>query len=320
MAIKSVTNANLAQYVAERTAKGSEIQTGEQVTAEVQRTAEAKSPVVAAVAETTPDAPPDPGVQTPSAKEPKKEGKGSFQERINELTREKKELDEFAQSEYEARLASQRRIEELETQLKQLTPAPKAAEVEAEPDPAKFTDQKEFLSAWGDWNRRQALAMFKAEEAARQAKEHAQKQDELLKARAEKAMAEIPDFADVIERGSKRNGNAVPNHIKAAIMESDYGPQIAYELAKDEALEKRIYGLSPAKALLELGKIESTYEAREPAASQAAPAKTPTVTKAPPPMTQLKPSDAVIPQDLSQPMNFKDYKRKRIEENRRARG
>src|ERR1700744_2745034 len=135
MAIKSVTNANLAEYVAERQIKPAEIQTPEQMTAAVEKIAEVVNPIVEAK-ETKPNVSgaPDPGEQEPTAKK-----KNPVQPRIDELTAQKRELEEFAESEYEMRLRAERRIGELENELKNAKPAPKAEEVkeDLEPDPTK---------------------------------------------------------------------------------------------------------------------------------------------------------------------------------------
>lgn len=312
MAIKTVNQDNLADYVANRVAKGSELSTAKDVQEMAQKADSARNPVVAEVVETSPDAPPDPGVQTRGDK-PKRNG---VQERIDELTREKKELDEFAQSEYEARLQAQRRIDELESQVKQLQPVKEAPKEELEPDPTAFTDQKEFLKKWGEWQRTTARKEFAAEQAKLQDEARIATANELLKARVEKAKIDIPDFEDVIERAD-RTQILVPNHIQAAIVDSDLGPQLAYHLAKHPDEQKRIFALSPAKALLELGKIEIQYEKTgEPLAVPDTPVKT---TRAPAPMTPLKVTEGQIPVDLSQPMPFRDFKAKRLAEIRRNR-
>src|SRR6185503_1994512 len=135
--IQSVTNENVAEYVNERKALGSEVKTPEQVKQEDANVAAGVKP------EPTP----------PSVKPDSK--KNSVQDRIDELTREKHELNEFAETEYEARLQAQRRISELEKQI-QVTQAPPKVEV-PEPKPADYlkddgsVDQDKFLAEWGKW-------------------------------------------------------------------------------------------------------------------------------------------------------------------------
>jgi hypothetical protein len=122
MAIKTVNSANLAEYVAERNLqKAPDLQTAEQMTEAVNKMADAKSPIVEAK-ETKPNVSgaPEPSNEEPTAK------KNPVQPRIDELTRQKRELEEFAESEYDMRLRAERRIGELETELKTAKPEVKA--------------------------------------------------------------------------------------------------------------------------------------------------------------------------------------------------
>src|ERR1700678_2609994 len=99
MAIKSVTAENLAEYVAERRGKGSEIATGETEVAaadaskangSVSEGPPPGNPVIKAVTETTADAPVDPGNKEPTAA---KADRKQVQDRIDELTRLRKEAE-----------------------------------------------------------------------------------------------------------------------------------------------------------------------------------------------------------------------------------
>ncbi len=118
-----------------------------------------------------------------------------------------------------------------------------------------------------------------------------------------------------------RRGDKVPNHIVAAFNESDLGAHLAYYLSKHEKEASRIYSMTPAKALLALGKIEDTLvkkpkevELKEPAPPSKADTK-PQVTRAPAPMPSLSGSADIQP-DLSK-MNFSEYKRHRLEQRKR---
>src|SRR3954468_13390497 len=99
MAIKTVTNENLADFVSSRP-KAADISTPEGITAEVTKGdgPTPGNPVITTGVETK-DAPPDPQADN----KPKRKD-NPVQARIDELTREKKELDEAFQDEYETRL------------------------------------------------------------------------------------------------------------------------------------------------------------------------------------------------------------------------
>lgn len=315
MAIKSVTSANLADYVAERQIKPAEIQTPEQMTDAVNKIAD----VVVEAKETKPNVTgaPDPGEQEPSAKK-----KNPVQPRIDELTAQKRELEEFAESEYEMRLRAERRIGELEADLKAAKPEPTKVvkEEELEPDPTKYTDQKDFLKDWGKWNRNEALKEFNKIEAERQFQVEQGKMNARIAAQIETAKADLPDFVEVIEAAGKENP-FVPEHIKMAILDSDVGAHLAYHIRKNPEEEKRLYALTPAKALLELGKLELKYT-KEATSTDVVSIKTSTTdstntTKAPPPPPSLKGKEAgIVPTNTSAPMNFKDYRNARLEQQR----
>jgi len=142
--------------------------------------------------------------------------------------------------------------------------------------------------------------------------------DELLTERVELARKTIEDFDEVIKSRDNARRN-VPPHIVAAIRESALGPQLAYHMAKHPDEEARIYRMSPAQALLALGKIELDYEPKAKAEEPPKVAKPPPQTKAPAPITPLKGESAVVPEDLSQPMDFKAYKQRRLQELRARR-
>jgi len=326
MAIKTVTSANVAEYVAERTAKGSVIATGEQQVAAADAagpstdgTPTPGNPVIKpGVAETVNTAP-DPGNPTPSAKSAEKT---PVQARIDELTRLRKEAEEFAEDEYASRLRAEARIAELENQVKTLQPQPEQPKPEElkRPSPKDFTTQEEYDQAMEAYDakrderiRQQAIAQGR-EEARQQA------QNELMMKRVELAKQDIPDYVEVLEAASKRT-SVVPNHIKAAFHELEYGPQVAYELAKDAALEKRIFALSPAKALAELGKLELKYANKPTAVTDPAAKPTPETTRAPAPLQSVRPTgEGEIRLDLTKPMPFAEYKAAKMAQRRAERG
>lgn len=316
MAIKSVTSANLAEYVAERNIKPTEIQTPEQMTDAVNKIADVVNPVIEAK-ETKPNitGAPDPGDQEPTAKK-----KNPVQPRIDELTAQKRELEEFAESEYELRLRAEKRIGELETELKTAKPVEVKAEVkqeELEPDPTKYTDQKEFLKDWGKWNRNEALKEFNKVEADRKLQADQAQINARIATQIEAAKADLPDFVEVIEAAGRENP-FVPEHIKMAILDSDVGAHLAYHIRKNPEEEKRLYALTPAKALLELGKLELKYTKAEVSSEASTKTSTTTdtkTTKAPPPPPSLKGKEpGIVPTNISAPMNFKDYRAARLEQ------
>lgn len=324
MAIKTVTNANLAEYIQERQAGGSKIASGEEQVAAADAAPPSTDgsptpghPVIKpGVAETTSTAP-DPGNPKPSAKPA---DKTPVQARIDELTRQRKEMEEFAEDEYAARLRAEARIDALEAEKKASKPqveAPKPEELKR-PSPKDFETQDAYDAAMEAYDQRRDARV--RQEAIEQGKReaHVAVQNAAMTAKIEAAKKDFPDYGDVIEAADRRKPQ-VPLHIQAAIIESDFGAHIAYELAKDAALEARIFKLPAAKALLELGKLEDKLEAKF-AKSVVTTTTTPTLetTRAPAPITTVRGGDGDVRKDLTKPMPFHEYKAQRLAE-RRAR-
>lgn len=309
MVIKTVNADNLAEFVANRPNTAA-FSTNAQV-AEALAPEKKDEAVVATGSETVSTAP-DPGAQEPSAKK----GPKPVQPRIDELTKERKEALEFAEEEYERRLGAERRIAELEEQVKAAAPPMMQAEPElVEPDPKKYTDQELFNKDWKEWQDKIIDLKVEKKLNAERAAEYHRQQDELLTERVELARKDLPDFDSVIASRDKAR-RMVPAHIVAAIRESDYGPQLGYHLAKHPEVEKKIYSLTPAAALLALGKIEMDYEPKAEAKEPASVTTKPPQTRAPAPITPLKGEGGPIPEDLSAPMPFTEYKRRRDAEKR----
>lgn len=316
MAIEVVNTDNLAEYAARR----AELRNpSAMVASAVPATAETPAVIAAEEAAAVVTGgeeikAPDPGEQEPTAAKKRKDN--PIQPRIDELVRARKEADEFAEGEYEARLQAQRRVSELEQQVKELTEAKPKPVSEPEliaPDPSKYTDQalynKDFEAYQEKLIDKRVTTRLEAERAA----ERQQAQDALLTERVALARKDIPDFDEVIE-AKQKSRVSVPSHIVAAITESEYGPQLAYSLAKDSALEKRIYGFSPAKALLELGRLELDYKPKAEAKAEAEAPQKPVNTRAPAPIKSLRGEGGSVQSDLSQPMPFKEYKRLKLQE------
>lgn len=308
MAIKSVTADNVAEFAAAR----------------------AQPP--APVAEKTPPETPEQAsaqaaaAEVPGAKaEPKEAPKNSVQARIDELTREKKELDELAQTEYEARLQAQRRIAELEAQVKTVQPEPKA-EPKPRPDRAKYDDPTKYENDLLEWNQEETLRKFRAEQEQAQREAAQREAARRLEEQKETARAKFADFDEVIAHADKTL--AIPATLKPVLdgvaVEGEHGVEVLYHLAKHPDEAKRIFALKPVAAAMALGRIEEQYMAKAAAKAEAKPETTtqPPVSKAPPPLPSLSSgATGTVVTDLSQPLSYKDYKRVRMGEikQRRAR-
>jgi hypothetical protein len=344
MAIRTVDASNVAEYVAERTAKGNTVLTPEQVIEHADRIEAAKkvdaparteptpgNPIISAGEAETKDAPPDPGTLKPTAKEPSREQVAKakagtdpgVQKRLDELIASAREAEEISAEEYNNRLRAEGRVQELERELQaaKATKEPPPPELK-EPDPndPQFKTVAEFLvadRAYQKQVREREIAQARQEE--RLAIEM-QRENELLAARIEVAKVDLPDFVEVIESGDRVKVE-LPQYVQNLIKASEVGPQIAYHLAKFPEEQKRILKLRPELALAELGKIASKYEKKANGSTTtppAAPSKTPIeTTRAPAPVTPVRAGETPVEVDLSKPMPATQYIRLRREQMRR---
>lgn len=245
-------------------------------------------------------------------------------EKIRKLIAKKhramKEAEEFGRDEARRAMAAEARAAALQREIEALKgtksgegPAPDDSE--DEPKPENFKTVGEYTRALTKYEvakaKREALAnaekakeQDKAEKTQAQANERAQtfakRQAEFMKA--------TPDYEEIVE-GADFD---VPNVAMQYMVESEYGPQLAYHLAKNPDVADRLRNLSPGRVLAELGKLESKFE-KQPEA-QAAPT-TRTVSKAPPPITPLEGKTTPVTKDPSQ-MSFAELRALREQQKR----
>ena len=152
-------------------------------------------------------------------------------------------------------------------------PSPNGAT--AEPDPEDFDSDVEFMRAAARFEvqQQQATTATEREQIIRGA---------LWEAKVEAASEALPDYADIVGKSQLDVTN-----IREAIMESARGPELAYHLATNPELAERLNRMSPVKAALELGKLETQLTAPVKAAS-----------KAPPPANTIRTSGSSVPVDL----------------------
>jgi len=208
-----------------------------------------------------------------AASKPKKQS-GGWQKRIDKKTREA--ADARREAEYWKSQALKNAAAEKPTQETATKPA---ADNAGKPDPAKFETHAEYVEAVADWKADQKLKAFQAEqEKARLLSEHQAKQ----KAYADKIQALAEKHEDFQEALESVADIQIPAHINAALLESDLGDELTYELAKNREELERIVKLSAISAAREIGKIEARIVSRtqKPTPSQ----ETKKTTKAPKPL------------------------------------
>jgi hypothetical protein len=216
----------------------------------------------------------DPDDEPEPKPEPKK-GKKSFQDRIDELTRGKREA-ERREAELLKRLEAHevRKSEEnttaepkpLREQLPAEAPSPDATDENGEPiyplgefDPAFIRDLTKFTIA------QETKAAKEAEETARQQSMFEAAQEELKSSWLEKvdaATEELPDIRERLATMGEAFDGIDPNYgefLAATIMSCDYGPQIMYYLSQNIGEAQKIVASGPASATLAIGRLDARF-------------------------------------------------------------
>lgn len=210
------------------------------------------------------------------SEEQARDDKGRFkgdgvQKRIDELTRARREAER--QAEYWQGVATQT--------------APEAQG--DKPSRDDYAEQDDYIEALTEWKAEQAVTRVQREQAAQSAN-HARQS--AWEAREAQTKASIPDYDAVVPVSTV----PIKPHVVEALMDADAGPLLAYHLAKNPDVAARLNAMTPARAEIELGRIETTLTA--PAV------KVPS--NAPTPITPITPQASGRTVDLSK-ASMEDY-------------
>lgn len=82
-------------------------------------------------------------------------------------------------------------------------------------------------------------------------------EDSIWASKLAETQSQIPDYQAIVGASDQE----VAPHVVEAIRAAELGPALVYHLAKNPELAVRLNGLSPARAAIELGRIEATLEA-----------------------------------------------------------
>lgn len=228
-----------------------------------------------------------------SAEPPKKTPKG-VQKRLDELTRLRYEAERRAEQERQERLEWQRRAMGQQTQQPQT----------AKPTVDQYQTYEDYLEALSDWKVEQRLVSERAEAEKRQAEEANRRKTQTYIERAESARSKYEDYDHVAHGGHW----SPTEEMKESILESDYGPDIAYYLGSNPEEAQRISRLSSSAQHRELGKLEARLSM---------PAPKPKPTKAPEPIKPagVKAKADKDPSEMSD-SEFAEWRRKQIAKRR----
>lgn len=202
-------------------------------------------------------------------KEGKKAGKPSAQERISDLTANWRTAQRQTDSEKTRADRLQVELDALKSGKAPLTaPQGDSKGSAAAPDPASFDygelDPK-YIAALARFETGEALKAHRAsEDTTRQAaaadakrQETVEKTDKLTRA----GLGLHDDFDDVVMQGAREGKWELSATLGELLLDSEFGPQIAYELAKDPTESRRVAKLSPSQQAAFFGRQEAKFEA-----------------------------------------------------------
>jgi hypothetical protein len=178
-----------------------------------------------------------------------------------------KDAEEFGAEQYNEKRLAEQRVDQLQREIDRLKAQLQPVQKEPEkPKREDFQTEEAFRDALDDWRVDQK---FKAKEAERQQALEAERQAQIVaeaKVRIAKALELVPDFAEVTEAVDTE----VPPYIAGYMQESELFAELGYHFAKHPDELARLAKLTPARALVEVGKIESRLQPFSAAADGAA--------------------------------------------------
>ena len=234
-----VTSENLAEFNADKLGLASE-----------------ESPTAATVEETPVEPAAEVGQSEPkladdeaTGTEEKKQNP-KLEKRFSELTKQRKEAEARAE-ELERRLAA--------IEGKQAQPAQAQPESTQKPTPDNYRDAFEYAEALSQWSAEQALLKREQEVKQKEFEVKKQKVIQTWQQKLETTIAELPDYEDMVASSNVK----VNDTVRDAILESEVGPRILYELASDDDIAEKLSTMSTASALKLIGKLEAKFEKTE---------------------------------------------------------
>ena len=250
------------------------------------------------------------GEQAPPAESDGETETQQAQQQEKELTpeqaakREGRRFERRLDKAYRKAAEAQARAELLERQLNEIRSAPQQqAQVTASAQPGVPTleafgyDEEKYRTAVTEHAKAQAIREYEQRKQVETAQQYRQRIVSGWEEKAESVASKYEDFDQLV-------GEMQPtNHLTAAIMEADNGPEIAYYLAKNIKEAQRIVALPPMSQLREIGKLEAKLAAQ--------PEKPKAPSKAPPPIAPLTGSSNVVTDTPSESDDYKTWLAKR---------
>lgn len=239
--------------------------------------------------------------------EEQKPKKNSLKKRFSKLTQKAKTAEERAQkaeamlAQLQADKAGNKNQQEEKAHANQ-----QQESVEGKPDPNNFDTHAEYLEALYDWKDAQKEKKNKAATEQAQAEEASLNVQKAYDAKAREFEKTNPDFQEVIDE--------VVHLVKSpifleAILTSDFGPQIAYELAQNPDEVTRLQSVSPTTLYKEIGKLEDRFSKGLTEKKEVKPSS------APRPISPVGSGSTSVVKALNDPdISFAEYEKQRLKQ------
>jgi len=201
-----------------------------------------------------------------------------LEKRFSELTKQRKEAEARAEE-------LERRLKALESQGQ---PAQAQPQGDLKPKPDDYKDAFEYAEALSEWSAEQALLRREQEVKQREVEAKRETVIKTWQQKLESTIAELPDYQEMVASSTV----SVNDTVRDAILESEVGPRILYELASDDEMAEKLSTMTTASALKLIGKLEAKFEKTE----EPAKAEKKTVaakSKAPEPIRPLRSTSGV---------------------------
>lgn len=241
----------------------------------------------------------------------KKPKKRNVHKRIGKLTKNLSAARQEAEYWKQAALKSQGAQQE----PKQTNQSSVHDDIGAEPDPGQFETNAEYIKALNKYHRELDKAEAKKEAEAGKSRETQERISKEYNSKLESFKKVQPDFDEVISDFAETYGDfkASPAVIEA-LMTSDYGPNVLYEILNDHAEYERLAKLSDAAIIREIGKIEARIQSKK----EAEKSNSLKTSKAPAPISPLGKGTTPVAKSLSDPnISFADYEKLRRKQSKK---
>ena len=182
----------------------------------------------------------------------------TMQAAVGKKHRQWRETEERLAREASDRRRAEERAQELEQRLKALEEANKPkAEPAKRPERANFETQEAYEDALVDFRVKETLAKEREEDAKRREEERQQKVLQEAAERIQHAREVVPDWPTADEIEAMGDDVRIPPAVAGYLQESERIAELTYHFFKNPEDLERLNQLTPARQLVEIGKIES---------------------------------------------------------------